>query len=59
MLGAGNGARGIVYGTSSSGGVGHVFNVLNQNDVVRLLDWQTGGPASLDSNQYFRLLRTS
>jgi filamentous hemagglutinin len=59
MLGAGNGARGIIYGASSSGDVGHVFNVVNQNGVVRLLDGQTGGPASLDGYQYFRLLRTN
>jgi hypothetical protein len=40
---AGNGARGIVYaGTGEPGKPGHVFNVVNQNGVVRFLDGQTG-----------------
>jgi len=45
LAGAGNGARGIVYG-SRSGGVGHVFNGVNQGGTIRFLDGQSGGPVS-------------
>ena len=45
LLAAGNGARGIVFGSRATGQVGHVFNVVNQNSVVRFLDGQTGGTA--------------
>jgi hypothetical protein len=34
---AGPGARGIVFGSRGGGEVGHVFNVVNQNGVVRFL----------------------
>ena len=55
---AGQGARGIVFGSRASG-VGHVFNVVNQGGAVRFLDGQTGGAASLDGYQAFQLLRTN
>ena len=55
---AGPGARGIVFG-SRGDAVGHVFNAINQKGVVRFLDGQTGGAASLDGFQSFQLLRTN
>lgn len=43
----------LVPGILRSGNVGHVFNVVNQNGVVRLLDGQTGGPAvSMATNTF-------
>ena len=56
---AGPGARGIVFGSRGSGEVGHVFNVVNQNGVVRFLDGQTGRAASLEGFKNFQLLRTN
>lgn len=38
---------------------GHVFNVVNQNGVVRFLDGQTGAPATLDGYTSFHLLKTN
>nr|WP_237028254.1 toxin glutamine deamidase domain-containing protein [Pectobacterium carotovorum] len=38
MTNAGSGSRGIVYGSYGIGQPGHVFNVVNQNGVVRFLD---------------------
>lgn len=58
MTTAGSGARGIVAGSRGSQ-VGHVFNVVNQNGVVRFLDGQTGQPATFNGFQSFRLLRTN
>ena len=55
---AGPGARGIVFG-SRGDAVGHVFNAINQKGVVRFLDGQTRGAASLDGFQSFQLLRTN
>jgi len=55
---AGPGARGIVFGSRGSE-VGHVFNGVNQNGVVRFLDGQTGKAASLDGFKSFQLLRTN
>ena len=52
---AGNGARGIVYG-SRSGGVGHVFNAVNQGGTIRFLDGQTAGAASLSGFDSFMFL---
>ena len=40
----GNGTRGIVY-VGEPGKLGHVFNVVNQDGVVRFLDGQTGKAA--------------
>lgn len=59
MSAAGPGSRGIVFGSRGSGEVGHVFNVVNQNGVVRFLDGQTGRAASLEGYQSFQLLRTN
>ncbi len=55
---SGPGARGIVLGVRD-GGVGHVFNIVNQKGVVRFLDGQIGRPAILDGYAQFRLLRTN
>jgi Papain fold toxin 1, glutamine deamidase len=59
MSAAGPGSREIVYGENVGSSVGHVFNVVNQNGVVRLLDSQTGGAASLKGMINFQLLRTN
>ncbi|WP_238923236.1 hemagglutinin repeat-containing protein [Achromobacter ruhlandii] len=56
---SGNGARGIVFGSYGPGQPGHVFNVVNQNGVVRFLDGQTGKPASLGDFKTLQLLRTN
>lgn len=58
MSAAGPGARGILFG-SRGNEVGHVFNTVNQSGVVRFLDGQTGGAASINGFQGFRLLRTN
>jgi hypothetical protein len=59
LLSAGDGARGIVFGSRGPNEVGHVFNVVNQNGVVRFLDGQTGQPATFSGYQSFHLLRTN
>ncbi|WP_460733221.1 RHS repeat-associated core domain-containing protein [Lysobacter tyrosinilyticus] len=59
MAKAGNGARGIVFGTFKEGETGHVFNVVNQGGVVRYLDGQTGKAATLTGYEHFKLLRTN
>lgn len=59
LTAAGPGARGIVFGSRGNGNVGHVFNAVNQNGVVRFLDGQTGRAASLEGFQNFQLLRTN
>jgi filamentous hemagglutinin len=42
LLAQGNGATGVVYGFPPAGSdVAHVFNVVNQNGVIRYLDGQT------------------
>jgi hypothetical protein len=58
LLNAGSGARGIVFGSRGAGEVGHVFNAVNQNGVVRFLDGQIGGAASLEGYTSFSFLRT-
>ncbi|MCP2041949.1 hypothetical protein L1281_002567 [Neisseria sp. HSC-16F19] len=59
MSQAGNGARGIVFGSRGEQ-TGHVFNVVNQNGVIRFLDGQTGKPANFnDGYTSFHLLRTN
>jgi len=57
MEAAGPGSHGIVY-AERAGGVGHVFNAVNQGGVVRYLDGQTGQVASFAGYTGFRLLRT-
>jgi hypothetical protein len=56
---AGDGSRGIVFGSRGPGETGHVFNVVNQNGTVRFLDGQTGKPADLSGYVNFHLLRTN
>ena len=59
MASAGDGARGIVFGSYGPGQPGHVFNVVNQNGVVRYLDGQTGKSANLSDFKILQLLRTN
>ncbi|WP_227515173.1 toxin glutamine deamidase domain-containing protein [Acinetobacter sp. Root1280] len=59
MQQAGNGSRGIVYGSRGQNTIGHVFNVVNQNGTIRFLDGQTGGQAQFAGYIYFQLLRTN
>jgi filamentous hemagglutinin len=59
LLSAGNGARGIVFGYRGAGNIGHVFNVVNQNGVIRFLDGQTGKPAQFGGFDSLHLLRTN
>ncbi|WP_420813807.1 toxin glutamine deamidase domain-containing protein [Microbispora catharanthi] len=56
---AGNGSRGIIWGYRGPHRVGHVFNVVNQRGVIRYLDGQSGGAASLDGYRRFYFLRTN
>ena len=55
---AGSGSRAIVFGVRS-GGVGHVFNAVNQRGTIRFLDGQTGTVAVLLGYTEFRFLRTN
>ncbi len=58
MLKAGDGSRGIIFGSRGSQ-TGHFFNVVNQNGTVRFLDGQTGGAANLDGFKSFSLMKTN
>lgn len=56
------GARGIIFGQSKGAGQpGHVWNIVNQNGVVRVLDGQSGQEATFlfDHFQNFRILVTN
>jgi RHS repeat-associated protein len=57
---SGNGARGIVFGGSTSGDVGHVFNALNRNGTIQFLDGQIGGSGLNNFNNFqnFQFLLT-
>lgn len=59
MVGGGDGARGIVFGSYGPGQPGHVFNVVNQNGVIRYLDGRTGKPANMNNFKTLQLLRTN
>ncbi|MEX6677794.1 toxin glutamine deamidase domain-containing protein [Pseudomonas sp. W2Oct36] len=59
MVEAGDGARGIVFGSYGPGQPGHVFNVVNQRGAVRYLDGQTGKSANLLNFDTLQLLRTN
>ncbi|WP_238137072.1 DUF637 domain-containing protein, partial [Variovorax sp. JS1663] len=59
LLLAGNGARGIIYGARGPGEAGHVFNVVNQNGIIRFLDGQSGTIADFNGYTTFHLLRTN
>lgn len=39
---SGPGSRGIVFGSSPTGNVGHVFNAINKNGAIQFLDGQIG-----------------
>jgi filamentous hemagglutinin len=58
MLKAGDGARGVIFGSRGTD-PGHFFNVINQNGKIRFFDGQTGGAANLDGFTGFSLLRTN
>ncbi|EPF1364651.1 toxin glutamine deamidase domain-containing protein [Pseudomonas aeruginosa] len=49
----------LVFGSYGPGQPGHVFNVVNQNGVVRFLDGQTGKPANLGGFKSLQLLRAN
>ncbi len=58
----GPGARGIVFGLPRAGNpdaIGHYFNVVNQNGIVRYLDPQYGTAAELNIWAGFRVLWTT
>lgn len=57
---AGNGSRGIVFGESLSGDVGHVFNVINKNGSIQFIDGQAGGGGLGNFNNFrnFQFLLT-
>jgi RHS repeat-associated protein len=57
---SGNGARGIVFGESLTGDVGHVFNVINKSGEMQFLDGQVGGEglSNFDNFQNFQFLQT-
>lgn len=55
----GFGARGIVFGSRGSNAIGHYFNVVNQKGMIRYVDGQSGGAASLEGYKSFQLLRTN
>ncbi|MBI6674841.1 toxin glutamine deamidase domain-containing protein [Pseudomonas syringae] len=59
MIGGGDGARGIVFGSYGPGQPSHVFNVVNQNGAIRYLDGQTGKPANMSNFKTLQLLRTN
>ena len=52
------GSRCIVFGSCVPGRPRHVFNVVNQNATIRLLDGQTGKVADMSKFISFNLLRT-
>jgi hypothetical protein len=64
MAAAGPGARGIVYGgrgTPESPGMGHYYNVMNQNGLVVYMDGQVGSVVDATDGTFtwFALLRTN
>jgi hypothetical protein len=56
---AGPGARGVVYGSRGAGGIGHVFNAINQGGAINFVDFQSGAGASFDGFKSFMFLLTS
>jgi len=58
---AGNGSTGIVFGESLSGGVGHVWNAVNNGGVINFLDAQAGagGLGNFTLFRNFQFLLTS
>lgn len=57
MKKAGDGARGIVYGSDKDGG--HVFNVVNQGGEVIFIDGQVGHAKHAAEWDSYKLLRTN
>lgn len=55
MIGGGDGARGIVFGSYGPVQPGHVFNVVDQSGAIRYLDGQTGKPATLSNFKTLQL----
>jgi RHS repeat-associated protein len=57
---SGNGARGIVFGESLTGDVGHVWNAVNQGGTINFIDGQLGGGGlgNFGSFQNFQFLLT-
>ena len=55
----GPGTRGVVYGYRGTSQEGHVFNVINQRNVIKFIDGQSGGAARLTGYKEFHLLITS
>jgi hypothetical protein len=58
LISAGVGSRAIIFGDRGNS-IGHVFNAVNQADVIRFLDGQTGTVAVLSGYVAFRFLRTN
>jgi RHS repeat-associated protein len=55
---AGSGATAIIFGSRGPNQVGHVFNAVNQNGVIRFLDGQTGREAVTNGFNALHMLRT-
>jgi papain fold toxin 1 (glutamine deamidase) of polymorphic toxin system len=53
LRGEGQGSRGIVFGSRGAGAVGHVWNAVNQSEVIGL-DFQSGLGASFEGYKRFR-----
>jgi RHS repeat-associated protein len=53
---AGNGAQAIVFGWHRGADVGHFFNAVNQNGVIRFLDGQAGKATNL-AWDYYEVMR--
>lgn len=52
------GKRGIIFGYKKGSNMGHVFNVINENGVIKYLDGQTGRRAKLVYD-YYKFLPTN
>lgn len=59
MQAAGPGKRAVVFGQANNTPIGHYFNVVNQDGVVRFLDGQSGTTAKLTPYSKFWLLPTN
>jgi RHS repeat-associated protein len=57
LLDAGDGARGIVYGSRADGSA-HVFNAAVQNGAVNYIDFQADSGGSFSGYRFFMFLRT-
>lgn len=59
LAGAGDGARGVVYGGRPGGQIGHVWNVINRGGAIQYVDGQTGVVPDFSRYSYFQFLRTN